>query len=131
MEAVRAGEGEGPIQSLYWEFASRIHHDKNMDFDVAEALDGLGIDRGYAAAFDDESWDAAVKESHDDGLSLVGDDVGTPIIAVGGAAIFGPVVTPVPRGEEAGRLWDGVLLCLRTDGFFELKRGRDREPQVA
>jgi hypothetical protein len=62
---------------------------------------------------------------------LVGSDVGTPILAVRGAAIFGPVVTPVPRGEDAGRLWDGVLLVLATDGFFELKRGRDREPRVA
>jgi hypothetical protein len=54
--------------------------------------------------------------------------VGTPIISVGGASIFGPVVTPIPRGEDAGLLWDGVLLVINTDGFFELKKSRDRRP---
>jgi hypothetical protein len=55
-------------------------------------------------------------------------DVGTPVIAVEDTAFFGPVVTPIPRGETAGRLWDGVLLVAGTDGFFEIKRTRDRPP---
>ena len=59
---------------------------------------------------------------------LVGIDVGTPIISVDGSAFFGPVVTPAPRGEAAGKLWDGVLAVTATDGFFELKRTRDRPP---
>jgi hypothetical protein len=58
----------------------------------------------------------------------VGSDVGTPIISLNGNAIFGPVVTPIPRGEAAGRLWDGVRLVTGTDGFFELKRSRTRRP---
>ena len=61
-------------------------------------------------------------------MDLVGLDVGTPIIDVEGNAFFGPVVTPIPRGEAAGRLWDGVLVVTGTDGFFELKRTRDRKP---
>ncbi len=61
-------------------------------------------------------------------MDPVGDDVGTPVIHYNGHAIFGPVVTPAPKGEAAGRLWDGVLLCTGTDGFFELKRTRDRRP---
>ena len=61
-------------------------------------------------------------------MDLVGLDVGTPVISVGDSAFFGPVVTPVPRGEAAGRLWDGVLAVTGTDGFFELKRTRDRRP---
>jgi hypothetical protein len=61
-------------------------------------------------------------------MDLVGLDVGTPIISVDGSAFFGPVVTPTPRGEAAGKLWDGVLLVAQTDGFFELKRTRDRRP---
>jgi len=135
MEAVRAGEGEGPIQSLYWEFASRIHHDKNMDFDVAETLSGLGIDTRYAEAFDDESWDAAVKESHDDGLSLVGDDVGTPIIAFRNAdnertGMFGPVITRVPSKEHSLQLWDGLMACATVPGFWELKRTRTERPDM-
>ena len=68
-------------------------------------------------------------------MAPVGDDVGTPVIHVPGAdgrtvAFFGPVVTPTPSGEEAGRLWDGVLLVAGTDGFFELKRSRDRNPDT-
>ena len=61
-------------------------------------------------------------------MDPVGDDVGTPVIHYRGKAIFGPVVTPAPKGEAAGRLWDGVLLCTGTAGFFELKRTRDQRP---
>ena len=58
----------------------------------------------------------------------VGLDVGTPVVRIHGKAIFGPVITPIPRGEAAGRLWDGVSLVTEADGFFELKRTRDRKP---
>jgi hypothetical protein len=61
-------------------------------------------------------------------MKLVGEDVGTPVVQVADTAFFGPVVTPIPRGEAAGRLWDGVLLVAGTDGFFELKRTRTRDP---
>ncbi len=61
-------------------------------------------------------------------MEPVGDDVGTPLVHYDGRAIFGPVVTPCPKGEAAGRLWDGVLLCTSTEGFFELKRSRTARP---
>ncbi len=73
-------------------------------------------------------FDEAINESHNNGMDQVGIDVGTPVISVDGNAFFGPVVTPAPRGEAAGKLWDGVLLVTGTDGFFELKRTRDRSP---
>lgn len=135
MEAVRAGEGDGAVQAVYWDFASRIHHDKNIEFDVAEALSGLGLDTRYADAFEDDSWDGAVKEGHDDGLSLVGDDVGTPIIALPTAdgqrnGIFGPVITRVPSKEHSLQLWDGLLACMAVPGFWELKRTRTERPDV-
>jgi len=69
-----------------------------------------------------------VRASHADGIERVGSDVGTPIITVGQMSVFGPVVSPIPRGEAAGRLWDGVLLIAGVDGFFELKRSRTRHP---
>ena len=74
--------------------------------------------------------DEQIRESHDRGIGLVGQDVGTPVISVddGNIAFFGPVVTPAPKGEAAAKLWDGVLLVAGTDGFFEIKRSRTREP---
>ena len=80
------------------------------------------------AAAESDEFDDAIKESHHRGMDLVGLDVGTPVISVEGSAFFGPVVTPIPRGEAAGKLWDGVVLVAQTDGFFELKRTRDRRP---
>ncbi len=73
-------------------------------------------------------WDADMKKSHHAGMDQVGFEVGTPVIAVEGVAFFGPVVSPAPKGEAAGRLWDGVRLVAGTDGFFELKRSRTRDP---
>ncbi len=135
MEAVRAGEGEGPIQALYWQMATRVHHDKIVEFPMAEALQAIGLDPAYGAAFDDESWDEVVRVGHDDGLSLVGNDVGTPIIALpdgngGRIGIFGPVITRVPTGDLALQLWDGMVACMTVPGFWELKRTRTEAPEL-
>lgn len=119
--------------AMYTALGTLLHVERaeRSDDTLREALARAGAPADAIQAAGDESYDAALRRSHDEGVALVGNDVGTPILAVGDAAIFGPVVTPIPRGEDAGRLWDGVTLLLETDGFFELKRGRDREPQVA
>lgn len=82
-----------------------------------------------ADAADSPDHDEALRRSHHDGMDRVGVDVGTPVISVSGVSFFGPVVTPAPRGEAAGRLWDGVLLVAGTPGFYELKRSRELGPQ--
>ncbi|MCZ7428698.1 disulfide bond formation protein DsbA [Micromonospora sp. WMMA1949] len=138
LEAVRvcvaAEQRYGPesLGRLYTELGTRFHVDRaSRDRATYEAaLVAAGMDPGVAAAAGSDEFDEAVRASHDDGISRVGTDVGTPVIAVGDVAFFGPVVSPVPRGDAALRLWDGVLALARTDGFFELKRSRTSGPVV-
>ncbi len=88
-----------------------------------------------ADAGDTDRFDEELRASHHRGMALVGQDVGSPVIAVPGqdaggdpVAFFGPVVNPAPKGEEAARLWDGVLAVASTPGFYEIKRTRTSPP---
>ena len=127
-------KGSDILGPLYTALGNRIHLEKRGLDDgggeliVAEALAELGLPASLAEAATSDEFDVALAASHHAGMDPVGDDVGTPVIHYNGTAIFGPVVTPAPKGEAAGLLWDGVLLCTATDGFFELKRTRDRRP---
>lgn len=129
-ERARAA-GDDPSEvlgRLYTEIGTRFHverRDRDADT-LADALVAAGLPAELADAAEDEQYDQEVVDSHARAIDLVGDEVGTPVISVAGTAFFGPVVTPTPRGEAAGRLWDGVLLVANTDGFFELKRSRTR-----
>ncbi|MFT7650633.1 MAG: hypothetical protein ACI8Y4_005407 [Candidatus Poriferisodalaceae bacterium] len=134
MESVRAAEGDAPIFKLYWELASRIHNDGDRDFDIADVLESVGLDRSYATALTDEAWDAEIRTRMDAGLALVGTDVGTPIIAWERSdgkniGIFGPVISRAPKGEDALKLWDGMMLMGDVDGFWELKKSRTDPPE--
>jgi hypothetical protein len=122
--------GDDVLLPLYTALGKRIHQEKApRDRQLlSEALLEAGLPERLAAAGDSEEFDDAVRASHLAGMEPVGYDVGTPVIHIDGIAFFGPVVTPTPRGEAAGRLWDGVLLVAGTDGFYELKRSRDRPP---
>lgn len=93
-----------------------------------EALSEIGLPTDLAKSAEDESLNEIVIESHERGIKLVGNDVGTPIISVNGTAFFGPVISPAPKGEEAGKLWDGVLGVASYPGFFEIKRSRTVGP---
>jgi hypothetical protein len=95
---------------------------------IPEALAETGLPASLAGAADSTDFDELVKSSHHEAFDEVGLDVGTPVIRIRSRALFGPVITPAPRGEAAGRLWDGLVLVAEADGFFELKRSRDRKP---
>jgi len=128
--AAREENGAQYVKPLYDAMGTRIHPGGNNDLDqvIAESLAEAGLPAGLAQAAASAAYDEALRASHTEGISLVGEDVGTPIVAVNGVAFFGPVVTPAPRGEAAGRLWDGWLLLAGTPGFFELKRTRTQGP---
>jgi len=131
-----AEQAKGPdiLLPLYTALGTRLHvkrrgrEEAEAEAIVAEALEEVGLPTSLAEAATSSEYDEALAASHHAGMHPVGTDVGTPVIHFNGKAIFGPVVTPAPKGEAAGRLWDGVLLCTGTEGFFELKRTRDRRP---
>lgn len=120
------------VLPLYTALGERIHRQhRGIDRElVEEALVEVGLSTSLADAMTDPSFDELIKKSHHAGMDQVGMDVGTPVISTGGVAFFGPVVTPAPKGEAAGRLWDGVMLVAGTPGFYELKRTRDAAPDL-
>jgi predicted DsbA family dithiol-disulfide isomerase len=122
-------KGDDILGPIYTAIGTRFHNRKWRDADaLADAVAEVGLGKEILEAADSQDFDEAIKESHHRGIDQVGIDVGTPIITFNGNAFFGPVITPIPRGEAAGLLWDGVVLVTATDGFFELKRTRDRSP---
>ncbi len=129
---IAAEQKYGPevLLPLYTALGTRFHDEKaERDRAAVEAaLAEVGLPAELADAMDSIEYDEALRASHHDGMDRVGYEVGTPVISVEGVSFFGPVVSPIPRGEAAARLWDGVLLVAGTDGFFELKRSRTRDP---
>jgi hypothetical protein len=128
--AAEQAYGADVLLPLYTAMGNRIHLEKlPLDRPMIEAaLDAAGLPTTLADAMDDESYDEALTASHNAGMEPVGLDVGTPVIHVDGFAFFGPVMTPMPRGDAAARLWDGVVLVAGVPGFYELKRTRSVGP---
>jgi 2-hydroxychromene-2-carboxylate isomerase len=126
-----AQEHVGPesLLPLYTAMGERIHvQGSGVTREMAgAALRDAGLDQQLLRAWDDASYDEAIKKSHHEGLDQVGDDVGTPTIAFAGSAFFGPVLTSIPRGEDAGRIWDASVTLSSYPEFFELKRTRNRD----
>ena len=122
--------GPGILGPLYTAIGRRIHNEGRRDDPsvLTEALAEVGLPESLASAAESTEYDEQIKASHNEAFDEVGLDVGTPVLRIRGRALFGPVITPAPKGEAAGRLWDGLALVSEADGFFELKRTRDRKP---
>jgi 2-hydroxychromene-2-carboxylate isomerase len=120
--------GQQALLPLYTAMGEHIHTqgEGSSRESVAAALADAGLAAELIEAWDDASYDEAIKKSHHAGMDQVGDDVGTPTIAFDGAAFFGPVLSSIPRGEDAGRIWDATVTLSSYPTFFELKRTRNR-----
>lgn len=126
----RAYGSEG-LRDFYTAIGTRYHPLGQRKGDIGVIKDALrqcGFDEAIADRAAAGDWDDELRASHHQGMDPVGNEVGTPVIHINGKALFGPVISPAPKGEAAGDLFDGVSKVTAADGFFELKRSRDRGP---
>ncbi|HIY86105.1 MAG TPA: DsbA family protein [Candidatus Yaniella excrementavium] len=131
--AVRERHGVQKVSEFYTAAGTRIHNQgygiDDYEAALSEALKEIGVDDAaeILAESTKETYDQGLRDSTQAALSLVGNDVGTPIIAIGESAFFGPVMTRIPRGEQAGKIWDGFAALVEYPYFYELKRARNTD----
>lgn len=128
--AAARDHGDEVLGPLYTALGTRRHPGGRQDTDaiIAESLAEVGLPAELAAVGRTGEVDDLLRASHAEAVALVGDDVGTPVVAIDGAGYFGPVITPAPTGQAALDMFDGLVLMTRVPGFYELKRSRTADP---
>lgn len=136
--AAVATEAPEKLDALYTAMGTRIHNEgipeKRSDYGdyngvIVDSLAEVGLDAAYAEVAETEQWDESLKKFHQSAMDEVGDDVGTPVIKLGDTAFFGPVLTRIPRGEEAGEIFDASVKLASYPHFYEIKRSRNESPE--
>lgn len=129
--AAQQEHGQDVVKPLYDAMGTLIHErgEQDRSLVITKALAECGLPVALAEAAATDAHDAQLRASHNEGISLVGQDVGTPVVAFNGTAFFGPVLTRIPRGEDAGKLWDATTAIAAFPHFFELKRSRTEQPE--
>lgn len=127
---VLESHGDEGVREFYTALGTRFHPggEARTIETVRAALDDCGFDPAIADKAAEGAWDDELRTSHAEAMQQVGDDVGTPVISINGMSLFGPVISPAPKGEAAGDLFDGFVKVTAYPGFFELKRGRTVGP---
>jgi len=134
-----ATEEPAKVDELYTTLGNKLHgeeqagkHDYGAyDELIKEALAETGLDASYADVANTEEVDEQLRAFHNEGINSVGDEVGTPVLKLGDTAFFGPVITRIPTGEEAGEIFDAAFRLAQYPYFFEIKRSRTENPQVS